>query len=263
MSTLSLEPVGYFHSLNKYSYETASQPNLDQSENPIGRIELVDKKNMQQALQGLAEMSHIWVLFWFHEKSGWNPMVQVPRGLKQKIGVFATRSPHRPNPIGMSLLELESINDRTLVVKSSDLLDGTPILDIKPFHPQADLPLNPRIGWLSGLDDDPFAIASSSEFEARLQFLCEQGVTQILSFCRQQLRFEPLSYKQKRVSKIDDSHYILAYRTWRISFEILPDQKILLNCISSGYSPNDLLQAEDKWQDKDIHREFDRIFGRK
>ena len=98
------------------------------------------------ALRGLEEFSHIWLIWQFSEavRDKWSPTVRPPRlGGNARMGVFATRSPFRPNPIGLSAVKLEEIRLQTpegpqLVVSGADLMDGTPILDIKPYLPYAD-----------------------------------------------------------------------------------------------------------------------------
>src|SRR6185437_11868823 len=88
-------------------------------------------------ISGLAGFERIWLLFVFHRSEGWKPLVRPPRG-GGKRGVLATRSPHRPNAIGLSAVELVAVEERALRVRGVDLLDGTPILDIKPYVPYAD-----------------------------------------------------------------------------------------------------------------------------
>ena len=97
-----------------------------------------------EALRGLDGFSHIWLIWGFSESEGWSPTVRPPRlGGNVRMGVFATRSPFRPNPIGLSSVRLESIEDdgengRVLIVSGADLMDGTPIYDIKPYLPGVD-----------------------------------------------------------------------------------------------------------------------------
>ena len=107
--------------------------------------------NFEQALKDLDEFEYIWVLAWLHLNEGWNVQVIPPRGSKIKRGLFATRAPHRPNPIGLSALKLIGINGRKLKVRGIDLLDGTPVLDIKPYIPYTDSFPNAKAGWLEGL----------------------------------------------------------------------------------------------------------------
>ena len=97
-----------------------------------------------EALRGLEGFSHIWLIWGFSESEGWQPTVRPPRlGGNVRMGVFATRSPFRPNPIGLSSVRLESIvadgaDGPVLLVSGADLMDGTPIYDIKPYLPGTD-----------------------------------------------------------------------------------------------------------------------------
>jgi tRNA-Thr(GGU) m(6)t(6)A37 methyltransferase TsaA len=103
-------------------------------------------------LRDLEGFERIWLLFAFHLSEGWAPLVQPPRGPRQKRGVLATRSPHRPNGIGLSSVELVAVEGRTLRLRGVDLLDGTPILDVKPYVPYADAFPQARAGWIDEVD---------------------------------------------------------------------------------------------------------------
>jgi tRNA-Thr(GGU) m(6)t(6)A37 methyltransferase TsaA len=104
-----------------------------------------------KVLQDLAGFERIWLIFAFHLSEGWASSVKPPRG-GPKRGVLATRSPHRPNSIGLSAVELVSIEGRTLHLRGVDLLDGTPVLDIKPYIPYADAFPEARAGWIDEMD---------------------------------------------------------------------------------------------------------------
>lgn len=113
-----------------------------------GQIELDRELIPAEALRGLEGVSHLWVIAWLHACTDWRPTVRPPRlGGAIRLGVFATRAPHRPNPIGLSLVRLLGIEDRTLRVADLDLLDGTPVLDIKPHLPWAEQPADARCEW--------------------------------------------------------------------------------------------------------------------
>jgi len=103
------------------------------------------------AFRDLVGFDRIWLLFAFHRSEGWNPEVKPPRG-GRKRGVLATRSPHRPNAIGLSAVQLLAVEERSLRVRGVDLLDGTPILDIKPYVPYADAFPESRAGWIDAID---------------------------------------------------------------------------------------------------------------
>jgi tRNA-Thr(GGU) m(6)t(6)A37 methyltransferase TsaA len=104
-----------------------------------------------EALRDLEGFQRIWVIFVFHKSEGWAPTVRPPRG-KVKRGVLATRSPHRPNAIGLSAVELVSVEGRTLRLRGVDFLDGTPVLDLKPYVPYADAFPDAKAGWIDGVD---------------------------------------------------------------------------------------------------------------
>ncbi|MFW1677493.1 tRNA (N6-threonylcarbamoyladenosine(37)-N6)-methyltransferase TrmO [Pontibacter sp. JAM-7] len=138
----SFTPVAQVHSPYRQKFGIPRQPRLTTS--IITRIELLPGFDRKEMLRGLEQCSHIWLLFIFNATAdqGWRPTVRPPRLQKKKLGVFATRSPFRPNPIGMSAVKLENIihqDSKTfLQVSGADLLDGTPIIDIKPYLPYSD-----------------------------------------------------------------------------------------------------------------------------
>lgn len=103
------------------------------------------------AFRDLAGFERIWLVFVFHRSEGWKAEVRPPRG-GGKRSVLATRSPHRPNAIGLSAVELVAVEEQALRVRGVDLLDGTPILDIKPYVPYADAFPGSRAGWIDGID---------------------------------------------------------------------------------------------------------------
>ena len=104
-----------------------------------------------KVVQDLSGFARLWLIFAFHLSEGWKSTVKPPRG-GPKRGVLATRSPHRPNSIGLSAVELVGIEGRTLHLRGVDLLDGTPVLDIKPYVPYADAFPDARAGWIDELD---------------------------------------------------------------------------------------------------------------
>jgi len=104
-----------------------------------------------EAFRDLAGFERIWLVFAFHRSQGWKAEVRPPRG-GGKRSVLATRSPHRPNAIGLSAVELLAVEDGALRVRGMDLLDGTPILDIKPYVPYADAFPDARAGWIDAID---------------------------------------------------------------------------------------------------------------
>ena len=124
---MHFEPIGTFHCTARYPYDAARQSPIAESNGGCVLLEI--GHNHEQALQDLEGFSHIWLIYVFHHNPNWRPMVQPPRA-SRKVGVFASRAPYRPNPIGLSCVELISIQGLCVNVGPHDLLDGTPILDI-------------------------------------------------------------------------------------------------------------------------------------
>jgi tRNA-Thr(GGU) m(6)t(6)A37 methyltransferase TsaA len=112
-----------------------------------------------EAVADLAGIERIWVLSWMHKGDGWGATVMPPRGPRIRRGVLATRSPDRPNPIGLSAVRLVRVEGTNLIVRGIDLLDGTPILDIKPYIPYADAFPESKAGWIDEIPRDAPQIA--------------------------------------------------------------------------------------------------------
>lgn len=144
-----LRPIGVMRSPHRVHHDAPRQPRSEGGTE--GTIVLA--QGMQNGLKDLASFSHIWVLFFCQHTRGWRSQVVPPRD-RHKRGVFATRAPARPNPIGLSCLRLLRIDKRTLHVGDHDLLDGTPILDVKPYLPYCDSVPDAAIGYVGGLVDD-------------------------------------------------------------------------------------------------------------
>jgi tRNA-Thr(GGU) m(6)t(6)A37 methyltransferase TsaA len=140
-------PIGYIESCFKERFGTPRQPGLVPSS--WGRLQLRPELNLNDALEDLEGFSHLWLIFVFHQNmnKGVNAKVQPPRLEGGKTGLFATRTPHRPNPIGLSVVKLDRVAPGLLHFSGVDLVHGTPILDIKPYVPDADCILDSKAGW--------------------------------------------------------------------------------------------------------------------
>ena len=249
-----VNPIGVFQCSEVYAYDAARQGVL--AEENRGSVVLAPGQNFEQALQDVEGFSHIWLLFQFHHNTRWKPKVQPPRG-NRKVGVFASRAPYRPNSIGMSCVRLISISGRTLSVADHDLLDGTPILDIKPYVAYADSIPDATSGWLGEVDGTRWTVRFSDAATERVQWLEEHGVSCLKAFLMQQLADEPFSDKRKRVKRLGDSTWQIAYRTWRVDFTAYSERSMIrIDNLQSGYSISDLNLKEDPYADKAIHRAF-------
>ena len=139
---MEIEPIGYLRTCFGSKFAVPRQPGLCPS--AWGILEFSEKYRSLEAVRGLDGFSHIWLLFGFHETAGedWHPTVRPPRlGGNERVGVFASRSTYRPNGMGLSLVKLDSISRERcdglepplLHVSGVDLVDGTPIFDVKPY----------------------------------------------------------------------------------------------------------------------------------
>lgn len=257
---MQIEPIGFFHSESqKHPYQAGRQPD---GHGEPGVINLISGKNFEQALQDLEGCTHLWIIFGFHHNKNWKPLVQTPRS-DSKIGVFATRAPYRPNPIGLSCVSLQSIDGLHITIGPSDLLDGSPIFDIKPYHPEVDSIPQAKIAWLESTQQDAvnkkYYVTMSPAAESQIDFLELQGVKEIRPFLLRQLEFDPINKDKKRV-KENGALFTLSYRTYRIDFTVV-ENKVAILTVYSGYSSQELASEEDPYLDKDIHRKFVREFG--
>lgn len=176
MDSYSMQVIGYMRSCFAEKFAIPRQPALAPAARGI--IELCPPYNQPQALAGLEQVSHIWVIFVFHQALEQQQRLQVrpPRlGGNRYLGVFASRSSHRPNSMGQSLVKLERIDEEyRLHVSGIDLLDGTPVLDIKPYIPFVEsLPdAHNRIAEapppLLSVDWQPEALAQAQQHGQRL-----------------------------------------------------------------------------------------------
>ncbi|WP_413581399.1 tRNA (N6-threonylcarbamoyladenosine(37)-N6)-methyltransferase TrmO [Bdellovibrio sp. HCB288] len=247
---IELTPIGYFKSSQVHPYEAGRQPD---SHHATGVIELLPGQNFEQATTGLEGCKKIWVIFAFHRNDHWNPMVLPPRGRNTKIGVFATRSPYRPNPVGMSCVDVVSIEKLNITVAGADILDGSPILDIKPYVAYADSFPEVEPDWLN--EAEKYSVEFSVAAEKALVYLQAMGVENLRGFLQHQLEFEPTNGKKKRVKDLSENEFIIAYRTWRAVFTVTENSVTVLR-IESGYSTKDLKNSDDTYQDKELHRDF-------
>lgn len=147
MPSIEFAPIGFIETCFKERFGTPRQPSLVPSS--WGILRLRPELNLAEALDGLEGFSHVWLIWVFHQNTnkGIKAKIHPPRMGGEKTGLFSTRTPHRPNPIGLSAVRLERIEGGTLYLSGVDLLDGTPILDIKPYLPSSDSIPDARAGW--------------------------------------------------------------------------------------------------------------------
>lgn len=257
-----MSPIGTFFGEANYKYDVPRQGRLFAGH--PGRIELAHGRNFETALRDLEGFERIWVIFLFHENEGWRPTTRppVPAPGKERIGTFASRSPYRPNPIGLSCVRLLRIDGLTLYVDESDLLNETPILDIKPYIPMADAFPEAKAGWVDEQIKESWAIETTPAFEEQNQWLRENSEFDLLSFVQVQLCHGPFDDSRRRLHVNKEScEGVLAYRTFRINFTYNENiRQIRLLSIFSGYSKLEILEEFDQYGDKSLHKSFSQRF---
>lgn len=207
---------------------------------------------MRDALSDLEMWTHIWVIYLFHERGeGWSPKVQPPRSDVTR-GVLSTRSPHRPNPIGISAVRLDRIDGCTLHVTGVDMIDGTPVLDIKPYVPYTDAIDEAGDGWLRADPSGPWALEYTAEATERLAWLASHGID-LQTPIEAALKLGPEPHAYRRIKK-DGEAWVLAIKDWRARFSIHEDRNRTLR-VETVRSNWRLDQAEG------VHRGFLERFG--
>lgn len=161
-------------------------------------LELFSPYARAEAVRGLSGFSHVWVIFLFHRSlgEGWRPTVRPPLlGGRKRVGVFASRSPFRPNAIGISAVELTGIRVReglvSLLLRGVDLVDGTPVLDIKPYVPYTDAIPNAKGGFARDQPPTDLRVEFSPTALAQIEGADPQGVLRLKALIEQVLRQDP------------------------------------------------------------------------
>lgn len=273
----SFTPIGIIHTQFRKKYDAPRQPLEQDTARVLGQegiVTLLPHRNFEQALTDLAGFERIWLLYVFHENlvpetalPHWKPKVLPPRG-RVKRGVFATRAPYRPNPIGQSVVTLKEIRGRQLFVGNCDLLDGTPILDIKPYLAEYDAFPESRAGWWDEAKSEErhYTLNVSLKAAQELDFLAKNKLL-LLENIRHILERDPFPHPYHRISEmqfnasIDDaSHdvkvYEIAYKEWRLQYTIQEQVVNILSC-RSGFAPDSIPS------DKLLHLQFAEHFGSK
>ncbi|XP_046661828.1 tRNA (adenine(37)-N6)-methyltransferase-like [Homalodisca vitripennis] len=146
---IELQPIGIISTGFVQKRAIPRQPNVNS--NSLGKVSLFNYifTNPEHSLEGLDGFSHMWILFYFHQNQSNHIRAKVapPRLNGSRVGVFGTRSPHRPCPIGLSLVQINKVEGSSVYFSGVDMLDGTPVLDLKPYIPHYDNPVELNVDW--------------------------------------------------------------------------------------------------------------------
>jgi tRNA-Thr(GGU) m(6)t(6)A37 methyltransferase TsaA len=153
---ITVRPIGVVRSPYTERHGTPRQARMDDPGVPAveARIDFDPELIPTKALIGLADFDRVWVIAHLHLNPKWAPMVRPPRGDGSRKGVFATRAPHHPNSLGLSACQVVGVKGHSLLLKGVDLIDGTPVIDVKPYVPYCDAFPDSRAGWVDEIPLD-------------------------------------------------------------------------------------------------------------
>lgn len=236
INEILIKPIGTLHSELKQRYETPRQGVLAKGS---AAIHLNPKKNFEQAIKDLNGFDRIWIIYQFHLNKNWKPLVTPPRHTRKKVGVFATRAPYRPNQIGMSSVKLEKVEGLKIFISESDILDGTPVLDIKPYLPYSDSFPDSKTGWVKSGLENIYKIVFEEKAKKFADRLKKDENVNLLSYAQVQLEFNPTETARKRITQStkktgEGDSFILAYQNWRINYIVDEvEMKVIVKNIQS------------------------------
>jgi tRNA (adenine37-N6)-methyltransferase len=214
--SLVVHPIGHLRSIAERKYELPPQP--ADSNRVEGVIELQTGQNYDVALRDLEGFSRIWLIWWFHRNDNWRPTTLPPRGRTGRKGTFSSRSPYRPIPLGMSNVKLLNVDGHRLYIGAHDLLDDTPILDIKPYIPEFDSFPDERAGWYeemkASLPTRSFQVKFSTQAELELE--SQPALKQQLM---ETLSTDPYPHRTRRIVVFEEG-FRMACGDWRAYFSV-------------------------------------------
>jgi len=259
---LSASPIGYIRTAMRVKFEAPHQPL--HGENSQNVVELLPNLEFRRALKDLSGFDYIWLIWWFHKNKSWRPEVRPPRGPSQRRGVFATRSPHRPNPIGLTAVKLIKVEGLKLTIGDCDLVDGTPILDIKPYLKGVDSFPEASLGWLAEVEElerqpPAYTLQFSDLASEQVAWLKERGID-LMQRAKPILERDPSAHRTRRIYRYQ-AGLRMGCGAWRLYYEV-QSNLVLINKISPGFPMRFLMRPgyEDA-QDRDAQLAFGEKWG--
>ncbi len=202
-------------------------------------MELLPDCGYEQALQDLAGFERIWLLSWFHRNANWRPLVLPPRGPARRRGVFATRSPHRPNPLGLTSVALLGITGRRLRIGPCDLVDGTPIFDVKPYIAAHDAFPAARAGWIDAMEAElrepaRFTVTFTAIALTQAQWLRETWRIDFTPRLIELLSRDPAPHRTRRIKRRNAAEFEIGCGAWRAVF-IVEEETVCVQSLEPAY----------------------------
>lgn len=262
--TVHFEPIGYVRSGKSLKFQTPHQPDRTSSDESL--VVLEPGRQFDLALQDLEGFDRIWLVSWFDRNKNWRPRPLPPRGPAKRRGVFATRSPHRPNPIGLTCVPLLGVDGLTLRVGPLDLVDGTPILDIKPYLRTVDAFPEASLGWVGEIEEElaseeRYVIQVSEAGEEQLSWLRDEWSIDFTERAFGILSLNPRPHRTRRILEVEDGLFRMACGPWRLYYRI-DGMTVRVESVAKGYSDETLLsKGYEGITDRDAQLAFAQKFG--
>ncbi|WP_372738456.1 tRNA (N6-threonylcarbamoyladenosine(37)-N6)-methyltransferase TrmO [Neptunomonas sp.] len=229
---MNFEPIGLIHSGFKEKFGIPRQPGLAKSMQAT--IELLPEFSSEEIVRGLEGCTHIWLIFVFSAcvDQGWKPTVRPPRlGGNQRVGVLATRSPFRPNPIGLSAVKLDEVRCThgavQLIVSGADLLDQTPILDIKPYLPYSDRIAEAQFSLAESYKELEIPVIFSEQASEQCKQIEHTSALPIIEQVTEILRCDPRPAYQRSAER----EYGIKLHAYNIRWSITDNEAIFVHSV--------------------------------
>jgi tRNA-Thr(GGU) m(6)t(6)A37 methyltransferase TsaA len=262
--TLTLQPIGYVRTAQRVKFQARHQPVDDAQDEHL--LELLPGHDYQSALRDLAGFDRIWLIWQFHRNTTWRPLVLPPRGPAQRRGVFATRSPHRPNPLGLTPVRLLAIEGLSLRLGPCDLVDGTPVFDIKPYVPSYDSFPGDKAGWIDAVDaamEEPprFTVEFAPLASEQAEWLRGTWGVDFTARLQELLGRDPAPHRTRRIRRSEAGQYEIGCGAWKALF-VVEAWTVRVNALETGYPRRFLMRdAQGEVPDHDAQVAFMERWG--
>jgi tRNA (adenine37-N6)-methyltransferase len=239
VNTLTLQPIGFIRTQKQAKFQARHQPEENAPERNL--LELLPDRGYENALRDLEGFSRIWLLWWFHRNETWRPQVLPPRGPARRRGLFATRSPHRPNPLGLTPVPLIRVERCRLVLGACDLVDGTPVFDIKPYVPAYDCFPDATNGWIGEIDTllaspPAYAVGFAPLAAQQADWLRENWQIDFTGRLAELLARDPTPHRTRRITKRGHALFEIGCGGWRAVFSVR-EKQVVVERLEPGYPP--------------------------
>lgn len=251
LPSLTLTPIGFVRTAMRVKFQARHQPAESGGGERAGEanvLELCAGQGFEEAVSDLAGFDRVWLIWWFHRNTTWRPMVLPPRGTARRRGVFATRSPHRPNALGMTPVRLLAVERTRLILGDCDLVDGTPVFDIKPYVPGYDAFPEARAGWIDEVDaavgqPPSFAVTWSALAREQVAWLRERWQVDFTARVSELLARDPSPHRTRRITKApagrEGEGARIGCGAWRADFTVAGNV-VEIRGVGPAYSPAQL-----------------------